>query len=109
MNNLRPLHGVRQGGRKAGSRLPVLAAAMMLTNSGCAIATDGALAFDPIAAYIFLLLAIAAAAYLLSVLGQAMAKTLELIGQLITIAARFVLVAVLLGAVLTVAACTALT
>jgi hypothetical protein len=86
-----------------------LGAVTVLTLGGCAIATDGAMAFDPIGAYIFLLLAIAAAAYLLSVLGQAMAKTLELIGELITIAARFVLVAVLLGAVLTVAACTALT
>jgi hypothetical protein len=91
------------------SRVVTLGAACLVTLGGCAIITDGAIASDPVGSYVFLLLAIAAALYLISQVGQAVKRVAELIGTLIVIAARLTMISVLFGTALTIAACTVMT
>jgi hypothetical protein len=99
----------RQAPTVAGGRVVTLGAACVVALNGCAIATDGAVAVDPVGAYVFLLLAIAAACYLMIQVGHAVKRAAELLGALIVLIGRLMVVAVLLGAALTVAACAALT
>jgi hypothetical protein len=70
---------------------------------------DGAVASDPVGAYVFLLLAIAAAFYLISQIGLAVKRVAELIGTLIVIVARLTMISVLFGTALTIAACAVMT
>ena len=75
---------------------------------GCALA-DGAIAYDPVSAYIFLLLAIAAACYLVGEVGRAIRRVTQLLGTLIMIIARLMVFSILAGVILTIAACAAFT
>jgi len=75
---------------------------------GCALA-DGAIAYDPVSAYIFLLLAIAAACYLVGEVGRAIRRVTRLFGTLIMIIARLIVFSILTGVILTIAACAAFT
>jgi hypothetical protein len=99
----------RQPLERTGGRVVTLGATGLVCLGGCAIATDGAIAYDPVGAYIFLLLAIAAACYLLTQIGHFVKRLAQLTGEIIVLAGRIMMVAVLLGAALTMVACAALT